>query len=119
NALLQTISTTTGGTYSIVVGGAGSTTGSYTVQVALNAALEAEGLLPGATNATLATAQDVSTSFISLQGLSPLPQRAAVAGQIAATVSPGTNILTNGGFETGTLAGWTGSATGSPGWEVE
>ena len=49
DALIQATATTgtTTGTYQIVVGGAGSTLGNYTVQVTLNAALDAAAYLAG------------------------------------------------------------------------
>jgi len=56
-ALLQTVPTTTGGTYTIAVSGAAATTGSYSLRVILNAALENESH-GGPGNGTLATAQD-------------------------------------------------------------
>ena len=76
DALIQATATTgtTTGTYQIVVGGAGSTSGNYTVQVTLNAALDAASYLVGASNGTLATAQPLDGSF---QSLSPRPARRA------------------------------------------
>ncbi len=53
NALIQTVAAAAGGTYQIVVSGAGGTLGGYTVQVTLNSALEKEGNLVGATNNSL------------------------------------------------------------------
>src|SRR5207248_2824258 len=75
-AILQTIATTTSGTYTITVGGASSTTGLYTVQVTLNAAREVEPN-GGVTNSTLATAQNLTSSFVSLGGAA---SRGAVLG---------------------------------------
>jgi hypothetical protein len=65
NALLQTVTGTTGGVYTIRVTGT-SGTGLYTVGVTLNAALEREGLFPGAGNNAVATAQDLNPSFVNL-----------------------------------------------------
>jgi hypothetical protein len=48
------------GTYSIRISGAAGTTGFYSVQVILNATPELEGLLVGADNNTLSTAQQIS-----------------------------------------------------------
>ena len=48
NAVVQTVPAAAGGTYQIVVSGAGGTVGSYTLQVTLNAALENEGNIAGA-----------------------------------------------------------------------
>src|SRR5262249_21679277 len=79
-ALLQATATPSGGTYSIVVGSAGGTTGAYTVQVTLNAALENEGNVPGSTNNTGATEQDLSGSFVTLQTPQTTAQRGAVSG---------------------------------------
>jgi hypothetical protein len=53
SALVQTVTAAAGGTYQIVVSSAGGTVGSYTVQVTLNAALENEGNISGATNNSL------------------------------------------------------------------
>lgn len=64
-AFLQTLSVNKAGTYTITVGGAGGTTGSYTVQSILNAALEDEEL-DGPANDTLASAQDINGAFIGL-----------------------------------------------------
>ena len=80
NALIQTASTTTGGTYTVVVTGASSTTGNYTVQIILNAAQEFEGTLVGVTNNTLATAQNIDGSFITVQTSQGSAQRGAVSG---------------------------------------
>src|SRR5262249_44132760 len=99
-ALLQTIPTTTGGTYTITVGGSGATTGLYTVRVTLNAALEDEAN-NGPTNNTLASAQNLAPSFISLGGAAG---RAAVLG--VTDVSSGNDFysLTLAAGDTVTLA---------------
>jgi autotransporter-associated beta strand protein len=83
NALLQSVATTSAstGTYKIVVSGASSTTGGYTVQVYLNAALEQEGRIAGASNNTIATAQNLTGAFSSVTATVPSVQRAAVLGQ--------------------------------------
>ena len=82
NALIQATATTgTSGVYKIVVSGAAGTVGGYTVQVTLNAAQELEGTIAGATNNTLATAQDINGSFISLTSPASSAQRGAVLGQ--------------------------------------
>ena len=75
--LLQVVPTTGPGTYTITVSGAAASTGSYTVQLVLNAAIETE-THGGATNNSLATAQDLDPSFISLGGSSAT--RGAVLG---------------------------------------
>ncbi|MGE0103128.1 MAG: beta strand repeat-containing protein [Blastocatellales bacterium] len=79
-ALLQTAPAVTGGTYTFTVGGAGGTTGNFTLQVMLNAALEEEGTLAGITNNTTGTAQDISGSFINLQTSTASAYRGAVNG---------------------------------------
>ena len=107
NALLQTVATTTGGTYSIAVGGANSTTGSFTVRVTLNAALENEGILASASNNTLATAQDINSSFVTLATPQASASRGAVLGQTdnagytAAGVSSTFEPITTGTLITG------------------
>jgi hypothetical protein len=79
-ASLQTISVTAGGVYKITVSGLGGTTGGYTVQVILNAAFETEGVIPGSTNNTLATAQDISGAFRTEQTSIATGQIGAVLG---------------------------------------
>jgi hypothetical protein len=83
NAVIQTAPASTGGTYTMTVGGASGTTGNYTLQVILNAARELEGFLAGVTNDTLATAQDINGSFITLQTSLSSAQRGAVVGAVA------------------------------------
>ncbi|MDB5357482.1 MAG: hypothetical protein JWN24_3935, partial [Phycisphaerales bacterium] len=75
-ALLQTITVATAGTYTFAVGSAGGTVGQYTLQLVLNAALDAEnhGRAP---NDTPGSAQNIDSSFISLGGAA---QRGAVLG---------------------------------------
>jgi hypothetical protein len=79
-ALLQTVPAAAGGTYTFTVSGAGGTTGNYSLQVILNAARELEGTISGATNNTIATAQDISASFITLQSSLASASRGAVNG---------------------------------------
>src|SRR5262245_3727575 len=83
-ALLQTAPAATGGTYTFTVSGASGTTGNYSLQVILNAARELEGTIPGATNNTPATAQDINASFITLQSSLASASRGAVLGANAA-----------------------------------
>src|SRR5205085_1434421 len=80
-AVLQSVATATGGTYTITVSGAG-TTGGYTVQVILNAAVEAESN-DGPANNTLGTAQDLGP-FLTLQTPQAGAGRGAVLGQFVA-----------------------------------
>ena len=82
-----TSSTTSAGTYSITVSGAGATTGSYTVLVILNASTELEGLGPGNNNNSLATAQDISVGAVSL-GNGTGAEQLAVVGAIDAQADP-------------------------------
>jgi len=77
-AVVQTLAIPVGGTYTIRVSGAGGTTGAYTVQAILNAAVENEEHF-GATDDTVATAQDLGGSFISLGGSA---SRGAVVGKL-------------------------------------
>src|SRR5262247_3415238 len=83
-ALIQTAPAATGGTYTFTVSGAGGTTGNYSLQVILNAARELEGTISSATNNTLATAQDISASFITMQSSLASASRGAVLGGNAA-----------------------------------
>ena len=82
-ALIQATPTTgtVTGTYKIIIAGASGTTGSYTVQLTLNAALELEGRLAGFSDDTPATAQGISGSLIGLSASDSNVKRAAVLGQ--------------------------------------
>src|SRR5207249_2265377 len=64
-AQLNLIPITTAGTYTLTVGGVGSTIGHYTLQPTLNVAPEAESN-GGTANDTLATAQNLGSSFLTL-----------------------------------------------------
>ena len=75
-AMVQTVTAATAGNYTITVTGAPSTAGSYTVEALLNAATEVESL-PGATNNTTATAQNINATALSPAGTS----RLAVVGR--------------------------------------
>src|SRR5215471_1176064 len=86
-ALLQTAPAATGGTYTFTVSGAGGTTGNYSLQVILNAAIETEGTISGVTNNTRATAQNINGSFITLQTSLASASRGAVLGGNAAGTS--------------------------------
>jgi len=95
DAVLQTVPVATAGTYTITVGSLAGTTGQYTVQAVLNAALEAESH-DGPGNATRPTAQNLDPSFISLGGAA---SRGAVlgtsdmaAGLLPAEVEPNNSI---------------------------
>ncbi|HEY2415839.1 MAG TPA: S8 family serine peptidase, partial [Pirellulaceae bacterium] len=83
--ILQAVPATSGGTYKITVSGANNTTGSYKMTVTLNAALEAESN-GGATNDTLATAQNIDASAVALSANST---RLAVVGSIGAGPAAG------------------------------
>src|SRR5262249_8127508 len=65
--------------YQIIVGGAASTVGIYTVQVTLNAALDTAAYLTGVSNGSLATAQPLDGSFVNLTP-SASASRGAVMG---------------------------------------
>jgi hypothetical protein len=92
--ILQTVPAATSGNYKITVSGANGTTGSYKVAVTLNAALEAENN-GGATNNTLASAQDIDASAVTLNTNST---RLAVLGSIGAGPGAGSED-----FEAGVL----------------
>src|SRR5262249_9336755 len=83
-ALIQSVAATTGGTYTITVGGAAGPPGSYPVQVILTAAQEEEGTLAGVNNAPRATAENLDGSFVTLQTPQASAQRGAVLGGNAA-----------------------------------
>lgn len=115
SAVLQLSPAAITGTYTIAVGAlAGADT--YSLSVLLNAAVEAE-TVGGPSNDTRATAQALNPAFLSLLPGSTA-QRAAVRGQLAAAAS-GTNLITNGNFETGNFNGWTVTPfIGQNGWQV-
>lgn len=75
--VIQTVASGAGGTFQVDVVGANSTTGAYTAEVILNAAVENESF-GGSANDNIASAQDLSASFIDLAG--GLAQRGAVMG---------------------------------------
>lgn len=95
-AALQTIRTTSGGTYTITVSGAAGTRGSYDLVATLNAALDAE-ILSGTANNSLATAQDLDDTSVDLTP-GGTPSRLAVLGEISA--GP---VLSQVDFESGEL----------------
>jgi len=81
DAVMQPVAAAEAGTYTITVGGASDTTGAYTVQIILNAAVEEEEH-GGVANDTLDAAQDIESSFIDLDGSA---QRGAVVGALPLT----------------------------------
>ena len=83
------------GTYTVNVSGVGDTTGSYTLQLVLNAALEDEEH-GGATNDVLATAQNLDAGFVAVSSVS----RGAVLGKLPPTT--GVPYVTED-FESGSL----------------
>ncbi len=78
-AVIQVQPITVGGTYRLVVGGSGATTGTYTASVTLNALQENEGL-GGAANDSLAFAENLDPSSVALQGSA---SRLAALGQVS------------------------------------
>jgi hypothetical protein len=105
--VLQTAPITGGGTYSIVVGGANNTEGLFNIQATLNAALTT------GTHGTIATAQDLTGSFLPLGGSTN--SRGAVLGGINQLVvntgdvyvsergGPGVAVVANAGGVTSGL----------------
>lgn len=79
-AVIQTIPITAAGTYTISIGGADNTFGTFSLDVILNGAVENEQH-GGPANGTIATAQDIDASFIDL---AENATRGAVLGQSAA-----------------------------------
>jgi Bacterial pre-peptidase C-terminal domain/Bacterial Ig-like domain len=86
NALLQSVATSSSssGAYTILVSGAGGTTGLYALQLVLNAALESEPYLPTVKDDTLATAQNLDSTSITL---SPSASRLSALGVIGLATS--------------------------------
>ena len=81
DAVLQTVPTSGAGTYTVTVGGAADSIGSYTVGLILNAAIETESH-DGPANDDAASAEDLDGSFLALGGLA---QRGAVLGTLDAS----------------------------------
>jgi len=77
SAVVQTYQVATAGEYTIVIAAEDGTTGSYLVNLTLNAAVEIEGL-GGPANDTAATAQSLDDAFVDLGGGA---SRAAVTGR--------------------------------------
>ena len=77
DAVLQTVATTGAGTYTLTVRGVGVSTGAYTAQIVLNAAVEMEQH-DGPRNDDYLSAQNINASFISLGSGSA--ERGAVLG---------------------------------------
>ena len=100
--LLNPSGITVAGIYTVTVSGASSTTGLYTAQITLNAALEAENY-GGTSNDTRATAQNIDASFITLQTPTVSAARGAVLGGNASAASI---PVTTYDFESG-QQGWT------------
>jgi hypothetical protein len=90
DAVLQTISVMVGGTYTLTVAGASGTLGLFTAQIILNAAVQNE-LHGGPSDDTIATAQDLTNSFLSL-GTSGA-SRAAVLGNVPGGFLAGDMVL--------------------------
>ena len=96
-ARLNTIAVSTAGTYTITIGGVGSTTGNYTVQATLNQAQEAESN-GGPSNDTTGTAQSLSGAFSNLgSGLAvaTVHGRSDVSGQVNEAEPNGTTATAN------------------------
>jgi hypothetical protein len=79
DAVLQTVPVTVGGTYTLSVGGASGTTGLFTARIILNSAVQNE-LHGGPSDDTIATAQDLTSAFLSLGTAGG--SRAAVLGEV-------------------------------------
>jgi hypothetical protein len=94
-AVIQTVSTARPlwaqarpATYKVTVGGAGESTGHYNVLLILNAAAELEEY-NGPSNDSLATAQSLESSFVTLDSQPPKSERGAVLGRSQAGPQPG------------------------------
>ena len=104
-AVLQTIPIATAGSYTLRVGGMGGTTGSYSLQLILNAAVEMESQ-GAAANDSPASAHDLDGSVLALGNGSA--GRAAVLGN----TSSDRELMTNRSFESGDFSGWTHTTSG-------
>jgi subtilisin family serine protease len=101
NLWVQTVPVDAAGTYTIVVSGAGGSTGGYTVHAYLNTAFEDEAQ-GGSANNSLLAAQPLDAAFIDLATTGA--RRAAVLGSVK---SAATSVLTGENMESGALgAGW-------------
>jgi len=67
NIILQTLPVATAGTYTLTTGVAGGNTGNFTISVLLNATQEEESL-NGTANDSVASAQSIEPSFVTLVG---------------------------------------------------
>ncbi len=83
-ATLESVAITTAGSYTLTVAGLNGSTGGYTLQADLNAALSA-ATVGGATSHSRSTAQNIDPSFVNLAGTA---QRGAVIGALATSVGP-------------------------------
>jgi len=93
-ALLETIAATMSGTYKVTVSGGNGMTGPYTVALTLNAALDIENNTLS-TNNTIASAQNIDSSAVSLGGGA---SRFAVMGSLGSD-----RLLYRDDFENGLL----------------
>lgn len=100
--LLQSLPVAAAGVYTVRVSGADGTTGQYSLFAALNASLEEEDRLPGATNNSPAAAQPIGTSFIGLATDLAKASRGAVSGTVggASDLAPVATVF-SAGFEAG------------------
>ena len=106
SAVTQPVSVLTPGRYTIRIGGASNTTGSFQTHVILNSGLELSEF-GGALNNSLATAQNIESSSIAIGNQA---DRLALRGSLAPT------SLYYEGFETGTLgSAWTTSVSNAAG----
>jgi autotransporter-associated beta strand protein len=80
-AVLEPVTITTSGSYTFLISGLANTLGGYTLEAYVNAAVESE-LYGGPSNSTLATAQNLASSFVSLGGAG---SRGAVLGALGSS----------------------------------
>ena len=88
---IQTLAVSTAGTYTVTVASANSTTGSYTLQLTLNAAVEEESH-DGATNNDFASAQSLDAAFAPSAARRPVPPCWAIPIAAGRPSFPGTWI---------------------------
>jgi subtilisin family serine protease len=111
-ALLQAAPVPSSGVHTLQVQGVTGTTGSYTLRLVLNAAFEAETVLP-VTNDVASSAQSIQGAFVALANATP--SVAAVVGRIQST---GQHTVISENFESGALGpAWT-TASSKPGGRI-
>jgi hypothetical protein len=101
-AVLQTIATTSSGTYALTIGGQAGSTGNFMIQVYADAAFDLQSVGLG-TNNSAATAQSLTGAFVTLQTSLASASRTAVLGNISQSAATHYYSLTLAAGETATF----------------